>query len=470
MRFSDLEQIMLDRGIDSLADIARALDTTPQAVSNWKSRDQVPYHIVTKIDNKFSDTSVPGASQVSAINADDSFNLSDILLMMAKQLKIILIVPIITVFLTFTYMFSTNVPFYESSAKILLPENKSSAQGFMGLASQFGVDVQQQVVADLSSPSLFPELVKSYTFAERIMDEKFYVEKYEKKLSLLEILSGGPESASMGRDTIIRSAISKFNNIVTFTYAGKFSVLTVRASEPALARDINLKVLDELQELNRFFKSENVTKKIRFIKSRIAAVGKDLEDSENKLKIFREQNRQVSSPALMLEQEHLTRDVDIQKGIYLTLKQQLEMANIEKIQKEDILQILDEPQIPLAGTGNNLKAGIVVSGLIGLGLGLIIAAFRTYINSNDKLERIKFRRIRRFFIQKIQDIFLDKRFSGIITVLLMAGSPFYIGHKSSNPVFFGMYSAKLMFIIIIYFLLIITFFSMFIYSLRSGKK
>ena len=35
---------------------------------------------------------------------------------------------------------------------------------------------------------------------------------------------------------------------------------------------------------------------------------------------------------LHLELEHLSRDLDIQKGIFLTLKQQMELANIEKIQ------------------------------------------------------------------------------------------------------------------------------------------
>ena len=50
MKFSDFEEIMHSNGVNTLADIARVLDTTPQAVSNWKSRDQVPYHIENKIN------------------------------------------------------------------------------------------------------------------------------------------------------------------------------------------------------------------------------------------------------------------------------------------------------------------------------------------------------------------------------------------------------------------------------------
>ena len=49
MKFEDFEKLMSQKGINSLAEIARLLETTPQAVSNWKSRNQVPNHIVIKV-------------------------------------------------------------------------------------------------------------------------------------------------------------------------------------------------------------------------------------------------------------------------------------------------------------------------------------------------------------------------------------------------------------------------------------
>ena len=49
MTFFELEQIMHSMGVTSLAEIARTLETTPQAVSNWKARNKIPYHIVAKI-------------------------------------------------------------------------------------------------------------------------------------------------------------------------------------------------------------------------------------------------------------------------------------------------------------------------------------------------------------------------------------------------------------------------------------
>ncbi len=53
MNFQSLLEIMAQHGITRLAHIARELDVSPQAVSNWKARDQVPYKIVAAIQEKY---------------------------------------------------------------------------------------------------------------------------------------------------------------------------------------------------------------------------------------------------------------------------------------------------------------------------------------------------------------------------------------------------------------------------------
>ena len=53
MKFSELQQFLKENlGIKHLADIARELGVSPQAVSNWKSRDRVPYKYVIQIREK----------------------------------------------------------------------------------------------------------------------------------------------------------------------------------------------------------------------------------------------------------------------------------------------------------------------------------------------------------------------------------------------------------------------------------
>ena len=185
MNFSDLEKIMAEKGIASLAEIARVLSTTPQAVSNWKSRDQIPYHVAVKLNQSsplIADK--PQASDQSPVFSaptifeEETISFSDILLTMAEQLKVIILVPFIAIFLTFTYVQFIQQPKYISSATVLLPDNKvGNLSGIAGIASQFGVNVPMPTgaSADLSSPSLFPELLRSRIFAEKILDKSFYL-------------------------------------------------------------------------------------------------------------------------------------------------------------------------------------------------------------------------------------------------------------------------------------------------------
>jgi hypothetical protein len=188
---------------------------------------------------------------------------------------------------------------------------------------------------------------------------------------------------------------------------------------------------------------------------------------EQALKVFNQQNRQISSPALQLDHERLERDVEIQKEIYLTLKQQLELAKIEAVQQASMLQILDKPQVALGPSNKNLKLNVVLAGIFGVSLGILLAFVRGSAKNADIDERKKFRRIKHFIKKKTKDIILDRRVSGIVSVLLLVGSPYYLGYESKNPIFFGMYSARLMLLNTIYLITLLSTFILFIYSFKK---
>ena len=81
--------------------------------------------------------------------------------------------------------------------------------------TQFGVNFPSASGADLSSPSLFPELLRSRIFSEKILAKNFYTDNHRKQLSLLAILTG-KNSSDIGSDTLITSAIPLLNNMIDF--------------------------------------------------------------------------------------------------------------------------------------------------------------------------------------------------------------------------------------------------------------
>ena len=105
--------------------------------------------------------------------------------------------------------------------------------------------------------------------------------------------------------------------------------------------------------------------------------------------------------------------------------------------------------------------------MLGIVLGILLGFVRSYINNSDIDERRKLRRVRNFMKKKGRDIVYDRRVSGIVSILLLFGLPYYLGHQSNNPVFFGMYSYKLMLVNTIYVLTLIASVSLFIHLTRK---
>ena len=484
MDFIEFETLMFSRGITSLAEIARRLDTTPQAVSNWKSRNQIPLHIIAKLNQMNSksqsnqDRFVPILQDQNfflkdKILVDDNIAFSDIALTLAQNLKVIFLCLFIFGFSALTYVQFILAPLYVSTSTILLPDNKTTnLGGFAGLASQFGVNVPTVEQADLSSPSLFPEILKSRTFAEKILEKKFFTEKFGDELTLLSILTHGNNISNEGDDELFASAFSSLSQIIEFkrNSLNAFSELKITTIEPQLSKDLNEAILSELEATNKFFRSQTVNEKISFINQRIAFVEKDLKKSEQALKAFNEQNRQISSPALRLEQERFERDAEIQKGIFLTLKQQLELARIEEVQKSSIVQILDRPQAPLFPSNKNVKLSTSLSMLLGLIVGLAIAFVRSFFEKNDLEERRKFRKTKHYIQSKSFEVITDFRISGIVTLFLILGLPFYLSYESKNPVFFGKYSQKLFLILTSYIVLLLISSSLFLINIIKKKN
>ena len=75
---------------------------------------------------------------------------------------------------------------------------------------------------------------------------------------------------------------------------------------------------------------------------------KDLLLSEDKLTVFRKENPlALDSPDLQLERLRLLRDVEVNQEVFITLRNQLEIAKIEESKERLFINILDkaEPSI-----------------------------------------------------------------------------------------------------------------------------
>ena len=111
----------------------------------------------------------------------------DILLYLARNLKIIIIIPSITSLLSIFYVLFIAEPVYEAEAK-LLPSTTNPSSNIAGIAARFGINPLSDTNLDISSGDIYPQIIKSRTLAKSLLQRKFNTNKYGSDKSLLSIL------------------------------------------------------------------------------------------------------------------------------------------------------------------------------------------------------------------------------------------------------------------------------------------
>ncbi len=114
--------------------------------------------------------------------------ISDLLVIIANNLKTILVIPILFCSMTILYLIFFSVPSYTSTSKILSggSSNTTNISTAMGLASQFGIDLPS---AQNKEKWVYPEIIKSRLLMRKLLALEFYSESIGKKTSLFKIFN-----------------------------------------------------------------------------------------------------------------------------------------------------------------------------------------------------------------------------------------------------------------------------------------
>ena len=333
----------------------------------------------------------PSSPEFSPIDhsGEDTISFIDILLILARQLKIIIITPTIICTMTIFYVQFFAKPVYTSSSKIMSSSGGSGVSQAAGLAAQFGITLD----ANQSQPKwVYPDVIKSRTMARLMLKRKFDTNEFGPQKSLLQILSYGNEKPKTGLDTLEINAVGTFLSMVKVSedvMTGIYT-LTLSASESQFASDLNAALIEELDSHQRKYNKAITSETRQFIEERIIETKKELVIAEEMLMDFTKSNRRIeNSPLLLLEQQRLSREVSVLIGVFTTLKQQLEKTKIDEVKESDYVITLDPPEASLNRSKPNKKMMVILAGLIGVGLGIGIGLLREYVISNKQRDKFK---------------------------------------------------------------------------------
>ena len=153
--------------------------------------------------------------------------------------------------------------------------------------------------------------------------------------------------------------------------------LKVSAFEPLFSAELSNSLIEKSGEIQRQLKTNRVRKKRLFIEERLIEVSGEMKNMEKELREFREYNRNISSsPSLIMKVQEMGREIDLQNNLYVTLKTQHEKAKIDEVERDDMVQVIDGPNIPAKLTRPRRGLSIIFSVFFGFFMAILSVYFR----------------------------------------------------------------------------------------------
>jgi len=245
------------------------------------------------------------------------------------------------------YAFFIAKPQYESNSRLVTHSTNNSSQLFE-MAAMAGLQMGKSNNIDPSE--YLDQVIIDEEFVNQIINKKW---KFKNDSLLIEEIWKIKPDTSIPNSAFIhhKKILNKFrdDNHLQLVKDKKTGVLsfTTRFCDPFIAFELNKYVLNMI---SKYIHSTMVTKakeKKEFILSRVKETESALERDENKLAKFKENNFSSRSPQMILEEERLSRNVMINREVYLQLVKQYEMTSIEEKNDQPLLEVIKRPEISI---------------------------------------------------------------------------------------------------------------------------
>lgn len=259
---------------------------------------------------------------------------------------------------------------YNCTSTIISSNNsgKSTIGNAFGIASQFGINI-----GNTSNNSyVYPEIIRSKVVVRNLLKKKIDSETYGKNRSLISIVTGQNLDVFDAKMEIIATNKLLKKIKVTESLKTKINTIVTEFDDPAVALAINDLLIKSVQDHQSRLIKKNFEKTRVFIEKRILEVNKELINAENQVKTFEDRNRKIqNSPSLKLDLQRLKRDVSVLTGVFTSLKQELEKVKIEELKDEELVLIINAPDIPLGKSNIPFIKFFFITTILSLGTSII---------------------------------------------------------------------------------------------------
>lgn len=307
--------------------------------------------------------------------------------------------------------FATPSKYTASTTLVPQISNKSSEMGGLSsLAAMAGFNIDMEQSSSVLSPYIYPQIIQSVPFVLELMNTPFTISDEEKPVTLFEYYNeiyrpgffetirkytiGLPrliidalrredENEALGLNPInaipititieqddVRKIIIKNVSLVTNDKDG-YIVLTSVFHESLLSAQVTNKANELLQRYITNFKIEKARAQLEFIEGRYSEIKVEYEKAQEKLAVFRDRNKNVTSSLVKTQESLLENEFQLTFDVYSNLAQQLEEAKINVKEETPVFSIINPVMVPVKRTKPKRASILIIwtflGGVVGIG-------------------------------------------------------------------------------------------------------
>lgn len=265
---------------------------------------------------------------------------------------------------------------------VFLPEFRP-AEGLppniAGIAAQFGVSVSSE---PSQSPQFYADLVKSRSLLDRLIREQYAGSpggkaRFRQAGVVADLLRvpGRTDAERMewGRDMVAAAtavAVDRRTGVIRLGF---------RSEDPAFAAWAANALVGYVGDFNLRTRQSQARAQRSFAETRAQDAGRVLNDAENVLRAFYDENRLWElSPRLRFEEGRLRRRVEIQSEVYVSLLRQVESSRVAEVNNLPVITVIDPAIAPTRKSGPLRRAMVLLSAFAAFALGVGLVLLREF--------------------------------------------------------------------------------------------
>ena len=252
---------------------------------------------------------------------------------------------------------------YTSSMEIIPSESNQSPSSLLG---SFGVNLPLGNSIDFNSSILYPDIVKSNRLIKKLMYSNIFFETQERQVK--DIFSNRYFKKAVEKgvsnheidllliDFFKQSVISVSRNRMT-----EITTVDITTFDKSLSQILASKLFTIFNSMQLEKRNENLDSQMNYTKSRIDEVFNNLDVLQKKKISFLRSNANTASPQLSYELDQIVTEIDIEKSVFLSLRDKYEIFKIEKNNLSNLASFIDEPIEPIKHSSPSFRLNFLIS-------------------------------------------------------------------------------------------------------------